>query len=456
MWGFNKKPEQTFNEAQVNKILDRALKTASSQTSFRDRVSQIISGSNFTGDTLHDIARDFGYPDDLDFDNYWNMYRRFGIARNVVELIPDTGWMTSPEVIGDNQFNRDFETLVKDNSFWVRMKGLDTRQRVGRYAGVFMRVKDGKQPDQPIEGALNGLSALVEIMPLYESQLEVITTETDPASEDFGQPTMYQFTGGVTGTRNEEALSTFNIHPSRIVIAAEDADNGFIYGISSLESVFNSLMDLRKIIGAGGEGFYKNAAQSIVFDLKDSASATQNKALLEDFNENVDEFLRNRPRRSLWTPGMEANTLQSTLTNPKEFFMSALNDVAAGSKIPATILIGQQTGRLASNEDSRHFLSSVQSRRFNFMTDMLRDVIDWLIEFGILPSSQYEIEWSDLLARSDEERLGNADKMADINQKQFLSGGSPAFSSEEIRETVGFDPEVEIEAGGEDLDEPEE
>lgn len=457
----NDKPEHVFTEAQVNKLVDKAISqvtqaNAVSDQGIRQRIRSIISGGYDFADTLHNIYLDFGYPCSLEFSNYWNMYRRFGIAKNVVELVPDAGWMSSPEVDGGEQFNREFDLIVDRLDLWNRMKGLDTRQRVGRYAGMFMRVKDGNKPDQPVEGSLSGVGSLVEMIPLYESQLEVITTDQDPMSKDFGQPTMYQFTGGVVGTRNEEAVNTFNIHPSRVVIAAEGADNGFIYGISVLEAIYNSLMDLRKIAGAGGEGFYKNAAQSIVFNLKDAASATTNKALLDKFTENYDEFAQNRARRAMWTPGMEATTLDSSLANPKEFFMNSLNDVAAGSKIPATILIGQQTGRLASNEDSRQFLAMVQSRRMNFMTQMLRDVIDWMIRFGVLPSSSYTVEWDDLLARSDEEKLNNAEKMAKINRDQFGSGGGEVFNEDEIREAAGFEAEPEEDAGSEELSEQDE
>ena len=423
---------------------------ASDQT-IRNRMSRAISGGNDNADTLHNIFRDYGYPDELVFSNFWNMYRRFGIAKNGVELPVDTGWMSPPTVESTDAFTTAFEVLNKRINFWIRVKGLDTRQRVGRYAGMFMRVRDGKQPSQPIDGRLSGESALIGMTPLYESQLEVIKSDTDPMSDDFGQPIILQYRQSVEGDRNEETNNTISIHVSRIVFAAEGADDGSIYGIPALEPVFNSLMDLRKIIGGGGEGFYKNASQSIVFDLKDGASAMQFKDKLDDFNEQYDDFSRNRSRRAMWTPGMEAKTLDSTLTGSKEFFDAALNDTAAGLQIPATILIGQQTGRLASSEDSRHFLSTVQSRRENFMTEMTRSVIDWLIEFGILPTAEYELEWDDLLARSDVEKLDAGSKMAVINKEQFQSGGEVPFSGEEIRTASGFEAEPEEEPGTEDI-----
>jgi len=420
-------------------------------TSLRSQIAGAISGGYDWADTLHNVYTDYGYPETVTFSNCWNMYRRFGIAKNIVELPVDTGWMTRPEIEG---LNDEFERMADRTKFWLRVKALDTRQRVGRYAGMFMRVRDGQSPDKPIETKGSGEGFLVAMTPLYEGQLKVLTTETNPASENYGLPTMYQFIGNGPGGRSEYGSGVFSIHPSRIVIAAEGADNGGIYGIPALEAAYNSLMDLRKIIGAGGEGFYKNAAQSVIFQLEDAASAKQNATLLEKFNDNYDAFSKNRMRRGLWTPGLRPTVLESSLANPKDFFASALNDVAAAAQIPATILIGQQTGRLASSEDSRHFLAMVNSRRENFQSDLIGALIDWLMQYGVIRASDYEIMWDDLLALSDSEKLDAAQKMAEINQKQFLSGGGAPFTGEEIREMAGYELE-DFEMGSEELPEDE-
>lgn len=420
---------------------------------WRDMVGRAFSGSNYTGDTLHQIGDDFGYPDQLEFDNYWNMYRRFGIAKSVIELPVNTSWKTPPTIKGSDVLEKDIDILIKKFKMWQRAKGLDTRQRVGRYAGMYMRVRDSQMPDKPLD-KLNGLASLVEMMPLYESQLKITQTDQDVLSDNYGQPILYQYSGSVEGDRNENTNNVITIHASRIIPAAEGADSGWIYGVPALEAVYNSLMDLRKIAGAGGEGFYKNAAQSIVFELTDASSATQNATLLSKFNDMADNFLRNRFRRSLWTPGLQAKVLESTLTNPKEFFMNSLADVAAGTTppIPSTVLIGQQTGERASTEDSKTFLAGVQSRRENFVTDMVASMIDWMMLYGILKLEDYEIEWDSLLERSEAEKIENANKMAETNNKVFLSGQSPVFSVEEMREAAGFDPEEIVEDEGEDID----
>lgn len=454
-WPWSKEPDIAVaikNEVEAA-LQQLNVNSTSDVNGIRQRIGQAISGGYDYADTMHNIYLDYGYAQTLTFFQFWNMYRRFGIAKNIVELPVDVGWTDNPIVEGSDQFNRDLEQLVNNVKLWDRLKSLDTRQRVGRYAGLFIRVRDGKQPSEPLEGKLPGVNAVISLIPIYEGQLKVSATDSDPMSDSFGLPTMYEFSSGSTGNRNEEVNASVNIHPSRIVIASEDADNGGIYGISSLEAPYNSLLDLRKIIGAGGEGFYRNAAQNIVHSLKDGASAKGNEKLLEAMNEQTDDFLQNRFRRSMWTPGMDSKVLESNLANPKEFFANALNDVSAATKIPATILIGQQTGRLASTEDSKHFRGGLNSRRENWMTELVESVIDWFILNGVLPSSEYTTEWSDLLALSQEDKLANGKTMSEINEREFKSGGDRPFSTEEIREESGFDPE-EIEEGNEDGVEP--
>ena len=420
-------------------------------TDWRQRLGRFIAGGNFTGDTLHDIALDYGYPEDVDFEHFYNMYRRFGIAKNIIELPVDTCWSTNPSIESESpSFNDEMNELRLRVKLWQRLKGLDCRQRIGRYAGLYVQVRDGKRPSEPMDKVGGGIGAIVKVTPLYESQLEITQIDENPNSETYGRPILLQYNGSAAGDLSERATSTQTIHASRIIFAAEGADDGSIYGIPSLESVFNSLMDLRKIIGAGGEGFYRNAAQSIVFNLDKDAQADV--SVLEQFNEQFDNFTRDRMRRGMWTPNMTANTLESNLSNPKDFFTSALNDVAAGSKIPATILIGQQTGRLASQEDSANFLSLMQSRRVNFCSSMAESFIDWCMSYNVLPFVEYAVEWDDLLARSDDDRLAIAAKMSEVNERQFRSGGGIAFDADEIREAAGYEHE-NLEMPSESLDE---
>lgn len=421
----------------------------------RRQLASAISGGYDFADTLHNIYLDYGYPAQLSFGNFWNMYRRFGVATRAVEIYPDYTWGDDPVIEAPPALVNGLDELSKRLGVWRRLRGLDTRQRVGRYAGLFMRVRDGKEPTEPLDGTLpGGLNALVDMVPLYEGQLQVSEEQDDPKKDDFGMPKMYQFNGGAVGSKNEKSASSFQIHPSRVIIAAEGSDNSGIYGTPVLEAPYNSLMDLRKVLGGGAEGFYKNAAQNIVFDVKDAASAASNATLLDKFNQNYDEFSQNRSRRGIWTPGMEAKTLDSSLVQPKEFVDSIMLDIAAGVAVPVSLLVGNQTGRLAGDQDSEGFLALVQSRRLDFASEMVSDLLDWLIKYGVLPSAEYEIEWPDAMAPAQSTKLDNASKMTLANKTSFESGGGTIFTEEEIRAEAGYeDLAAGDDDGGEELPE---
>lgn len=411
-----------------------------------------FSGNYDQADTLHQIYEDFGYPDQLTFNNYWNMYRRFGVARSVCDIPVDFTWLDDPTVDGGATFNSQFEELVEKLKLWTRLKGLDKRQRVGRYAGLFVRVKDGKNPDQPLD-MLNGIDSVVSITPIYEGQLTPAETQQDPKSPEFGNPITYNYNSSSTGNRDDKTAKSLTIHHSRIIISAEDADDGSIYGISALEAPYNDLMDLRKICGAGGEGFYQNTRNAPQITTREGFQAPKGK-LLTDLEDQIDEYL-NKWRKTLVTNGLEFNYPDITLPNPEKYYQNSLNNISAASKIPNKILIGGQTGRLAADEDSELFLSLMMERRYGFGSDMIEAFINWCTKHKVLAEpSNLEIEWTDLLARSDDDKITAAERMAAVNEKQFRSGGSPVFSEEEIREQAGYDPE-DLPEDNEELDDDE-
>ena len=304
-----------------------------------------------------------------------------------------------------------------------------------------MRVKDSKKLDQPIEGQLSGEGSLFEIRSLYESQLDITELNEDPISEEYGKPKFFIFAADPSTDDRNTPNSSFQIHPDRVIIISEDADDDGVVGTSSLEGPYNSLLDLRKILGSGGEGFYKNAAQSVIFELNDTTNFGKLKASLESFSERFDLFQRDRSRKGFFSPNLKPTVLKSELESPKDFAMASLWDVSASTGIPSSELIGEQSGKMAGEKDSESFAIAMNSRSNSHGTMMIRKTIDWMIKFGILPDADYEVEWQDLLAPSQDERLENAAKMAKTNLDQFKAGQDAVYSPEQIIETGGFDVE---------------
>jgi len=78
-WFNRKQPAKQYSAAPVDKLIANA----TSDETIRGRLASAISGGYDNADTMHNIFTDFGYPETVAFDHNWNMYRRFGIAKNV-------------------------------------------------------------------------------------------------------------------------------------------------------------------------------------------------------------------------------------------------------------------------------------------------------------------------------------------------------------------------------------
>lgn len=392
-----------------------------------------ISGGYHFADCLRNVYSNFGYPQQLQFFNFWNMYRRNGTAKAIVNIPPNITWIDDPEIEASDRFISELETLVENKKLWSRLKGLDKRQRVGRYAGLFIEIKDGKQLDQPVD-TVSGVDAIVSFKPIYESQLTVATTDDD------GNPTMYNYNSSATGNRDDRSARSALLHPDRVVISAEGADDGSIYGVPELEACFNSLMDLVKIGGASGEGYYQNTRQAPVINAGKDSKLPTNDAAIKEWEQDLEAYLNDW--RKFWVgEGLELQFPDISLADPKEHRQTAINDCSASSGIPNNMLNGTQTGVLAGDKDYTFFLMGQNSRRKEYGTDTVKDVLNRLISYGALPNEKFKVTWTDLLTLSDMELAELADKQASANQKQFQAGQPAIFPVEHIQEAVGVEVE---------------
>ncbi len=447
MFGLSKQEKKESLNSKYKSELKELLNNMSVSLDNNGR-SMALSGGYDNADTLHNVYSDFGYPVALSFSNFWNMYRRFGVAGAVVDIPPNLSWLMPPSVEGKESFLNDFNLLCKKTNLWNRLKGLDKRQRVGSYAGLFIEVADNKRPSEEVE-TLNGIGQIHNLKPIYEGQLRVSDTQQDVTKPFYGEPTMYEFVSSGDGSKSTEDNASFKIHPSRLIIAAEGADDGSIYGVSSLENIYNDLLDLRKISGAGGEGFYQNTRSAPIIKAVDGFQAPKSQKEKDALEQQIDDFL-GKWQKKFVSKGLEFVYPNISLDNPKEFAQNSWNNISAGSGIASAILMGQQMGVRASDKDFELLMIMIQSRRENFLNEIVAQVIDWFIKHGVLENVEYVIEWDDMSAASDDAKIKIADAMAGINEKSFRSGLSAVYEVDEVRQVSGFD-QLDYEMPSEDL-----
>lgn len=396
----------------------------------------------------HNHYRDYGYPEQLKFEQFRAMYERNSIGAAAVNKTTKKIWESRPELLEQEETHKEtalegeirkhFERL----RVWQMLAVAERRSFVAGYSGVILRIADDKRFNEPLETANGGLEALVEIIPASKGQLAVSEWHDDELSEDYGKPKMFMFDEAAVGQTDRRRK--FDVHPSRVIIWSDD---GTIHCRSMLESGFNDLLTIEKVVGAGGEGFWRNAKSAPVIKVdkeakaKDIAQAmgVKPEEVPDKMNEAVEDWQKGFDKL-LMLQGMEADTVDVNLPDPENFFGIALQSFAAGVDIPVKILIGNITGERASTEDAKEFAKTCMGRRSDKTIPSIMALVERLVGAGILPENDWHLKWTDLTESSKDEKIARADKMADINKKTIQETDEIVFTNEEIREAVDYEP----------------
>lgn len=407
------------------------------------------------GDTKHNtLYRDFGYPESLAFANYYQMYERNGLAKAGVIRPIETCWQEFPALLEkedthdqtatERQIAEAFERL----SFWSHLSEADKYSRIGEYAGVIFRYRDNLQMNEPVSRVGGGLDGIAEIIPALQGQLTPAEFYSDTTQENYGQVKMWQYNeNGVQSNSENAKIRNFMVHPDRVHVWSK---TGGIYDETVLKAGFNDLLTMQKIIGAGGEGFWKNAKAAPVLSIEKDANLRQLATMLgtdeAGLPDKLDEVVGDWQKgydQMLALQGMTAETINVTLPDPEQFFLVAAQSYASSLSIPMKILVGSQSGERASTEDAKEWNKTCNSRRTNYVKpNVMRMIREKFVRPGILPSRDWYLLWGDLTESTTLEKTDIATKMAEINKQHEASGDGVIFTPDEIREVMGWDPRV--------------
>jgi uncharacterized protein len=403
----------------------------------------------FGGDTKHpNFYADYGYPTALSFDNYHQAWERNGLAKAGIERPIETCWQEFPRLVEledthdktplEIEIAKAFEGL----QFWSNLSEADKYSRVGEYSGVIFRFRDGKSFDQPVETVSGGIEGLAEIIPAWQGQLTADAFYQDQSKENYGQVSMYTFNESAVKTANGKTqVRQMQVHPDRVHIWSR---NSTIWGVPALKGGWNDLLTCQKIIGAGGEGFWKIAKAAPMLEIEKEANlnqlATMLGTTLANLPDKLDEIIGDYQKgfdKMLMLQGMKASQQTITMPDPKEFMNNALMSYAASLSIPLKILVGSQTGERASTEDAKEWNKTCNSRRTNYIRPNIMRIVARLVKYKILPEKDWYLLWGDLTESTTAEKIGLAKTMADI-QKVYEGSGQQVFTPDEVRETAGW------------------
>lgn len=394
----------------------------------------------------HQHYKDFGYPDQVTFDLAFRMYSRHGIAKAAVNKTVLKTWQDFPALWETEQAGntRDEQAILKHFRHigaWRAMAEADRRAIVGGYAGLILRFADDQPFSAPVQTVRGGLEGLVELVPAWANQMTVSEWITDTTSPDYGKPKTFTFNEAAVDGKS--AARSFTVHPDRVLIWSAD---GSVASASDLEAGYNALLDMEKVSGAGGEGFWKNAKSAPVLEIppevkiNDMAKdmGVEPDDLVDAMNEQVEDWQKGFDKL-LMLQGMQVKTLGVVLPSPEHFHTIPLLTFAASMGIPAKVLLGSQTGERASTEDAQEWAQTCMARRENIAKPRIKALADHLVRVGVLPVKDWYVGWTDLTEASSGEKLERAVKMSRINS---TLKDEAVFLSSEIREQAGYDPKT--------------
>lgn len=407
----------------------------------------------------HSAWCEYGFPEQVTYENLYALYRRGGISHGAVEKLVGKCWQTNPEIIeGDDADESKDETIWEKNTkkvftkrLWRAFAEADRRRLVGRYAGILLHINDSRVWDQPV---VRGKS-LKKVTIAWAGSLTVSEWVTDQKSADYGQPKQWKY---VESLPNGGTNLRF-VHPDRVFILGDYSNDA----IGFLEPGYNACVSLEKVEGGSGESFLKNAARQLnvnfekEIDFNNLASlyGVSIDELQDKFNEVAGEMNRGNDVL-MTTQGATVAPLVTAVADPSATYNVNLQTFAASVDIPVKVLVGMQTGERASTEDQKYFNARCQSRRGDLSFE-IEDFSDKLIDLNIIDAvSEKTVIWDDLNEQTGTEKLANAKTMAEINQTFQGSGENPAFSREEIRTAAGYENVDEFPLGEEDDDEKDE
>lgn len=403
-------------------------------------------------------SRDFyeilGYDRIITNRQYRDRYARGGIAKRIVEALPNATWRGDFELIEDENpkvsttFEEAWKSLDTKHQIKAKLSRVDRLAGLSTYAVLLIGAPGALNEELPTgkpESLLyltpfsggggpggSGTSRAIGI----DADATIMEFETDPENPRFGLPKYYQ----LRRTDVASPMLQRAVHWTRIIHVAEGCLDDEVYGQPSLESCWNLLDDLDKVTGGGAEAFWLRANQGLQLDVnKDMALDADEKLALKN---QADEY-QHGIRRMFRTRGVDVNTLGSDVANFNSPADAILTQIAGTKSIPKRILTGSEMGELASSQDRDNWKDQVNGRQTGYAAPyIIRPLVDRLIKYQYLPTpakgaDAYEVKWPHIQTLTEQEKATGAKEWAATN----ASAGYTVFTADEIRDKwYGMEP----------------
>ena len=399
-----------MERASHNKVTltTNQLKTLASQLIGR---AQLMARFGMQYGGSRDVYKALGYDLNPQYDDFASRYARQDIAKAVIDRPVKATWqgaleLVESEISEDTEFEKAWDVLNRKLKLKSTLTRVDKLMGIGRY-GILVLGLDDVKINEDFKNPVQAKSArkLLYLSPFGEKSAQITTYETDPNNPRFGRPLIYTLEVGDMSSSMTSTSRTIQVHYTRCIHITDGSMESEIYGTPVLESVYNRLMDLEKLVGGSAEMFWRGARPGFEGVVDPNYQMTAE--MEESLKDQIDEY-ENNLRRILVNQGVELKALAQQVSDPSKHVDVQIQMISAVTGIPKRILTGSERGELASSQDSEEWKDYIQARREDHAEpNILRPFIDRLIELQILPKPKedYTVKWNDLYSLSEKARV---------------------------------------------------
>lgn len=401
-----------------------------------------LHGYGFEG--KRDYYTALGYTRNITPELMWDRYRRNGVARRLVNALPNATWRSGADLVEDDTpetvtpFEEAWIEFAARTRAWDAMRKSDILSQLGRFSVILLGYPGPL--DQPAKPLKPGSVAYLKQYSELRVKVQDGDLDNDRKSPRFGKPNRYQFTkllktNGTTGSQF--------VHWTRVIHVADEAVEEDEWGEPMLMSVWNWLDDLEKVAGAGSEAFWRRVQPMLSASL--APGATMPSGGEEAVEQEIDKLVHGL-RRWVRLSGVELDEVGShDVANFDKQVDALISLIVTPYGIPKRIFQGSEQGDLASSQDRGNWGQNVRDRRRQFGESVvLRPLVSRLQLLRQLPETpeSYEARWPDVQDMDLSERLDMAKKASEVNKNQ----GEQVVLTNEIRDNIlGYDPLEEDE-----------
>ncbi len=454
------KEKKVLNEKQQAVLRDMQTKFLMNATTLsRTAIAALLERTD------RDIDQACNYPLDITAEMYRQMYSRNGIANRAARFLSNESWKMLPDIYEvedtniETEFEKDVKELAEKKHLFSYLKRADILSGIGRYGVLLLGIDDGLDLAQPAEGVTedgeidshsSDKRKLLYLKPFQEASVTISQREENVSSPRYGMPKMYQLN---VETLVEGGHSSIQVHWTRVVHLADNREESDVLGVPRMKTIWNMLLDIRKLLGGSAEMFWKGAFPGYSFEVNPEYRGSLDDVEI-DSDAVKEEFEKwaNGLQRWMALTGVSVKSLSPQVSDPSLHLDAEFKAISLSIGVPYRVFIGTEEAKLASSQDVRSWNARIDERRDGYLTDyVIRPVFDRLIQMGVLTApkkGKYVVEWPDLNTLSDLDQADVALKQTQAMSTYVSSGVDQLVAPKEymtmfLKKTMGEAEQIE-------------